>query len=74
MRNYLKKTYMGIASLLALMSCSDGNEIHTYTVGAEDNAIALSIGVDNSPLTPTPNLAKQEQPKEIITLPWLKAL
>ena len=58
MRNYLKKTYMGIASLLALMSCSDGNDIHTYTVGAEDNAIALSIGVDNSPLTPTPNLAK----------------
>ena len=49
---------MGIASLLALMSCSDGNDIHTYTVGAEDNAIALSIGVDNSPLTPTPNLAK----------------
>ena len=58
MRNYRKKTYMGIASLLALMSCSDGNDIHTYTVGAEDNAIALSIGVDNSPLTPTPNLAK----------------
>ena len=58
MRNYLKKTYMGIASLLALMSCSDGNDIHTYTVGAEDNAITLSIGVDNSPLTPTPNLAK----------------
>ena len=58
MRNYLKKTYMGIASLLAMMSCSDGNDIHTYTVGAEDNAIALSIGVDNSPLTPTPNLAK----------------
>ena len=58
MRNYLKKTYMGIASLLALMSCSDGNDIHTYTVEAEDNAIALSIGVDNSPLTPTPNLAK----------------
>ena len=58
MRNYLKKTYMGIASLLALMSCSDGNDIHTYTVGAEDNAIALSIGVDNSPLTPAPNLAK----------------
>lgn len=58
MRNYLKKTYMGIASLLALMSCSDGNDIHTYTVGAEDNAIALSIGVDNTPLTPTPNLAK----------------
>ena len=58
MRNYLKKTYMGIAALLALMSCSDGNDIHTYTVGAEDNAIALSIGVDNSPLTPTPNLAK----------------
>lgn len=58
MRNYLKKTYMGIASLLALMSCSNGNDIHTYTVGAEDNAIALSIGVDNSPLTPTPNLAK----------------
>lgn len=49
---------MGIASLLALMSCSDGNDIHTYTVGAEDNAITLSIGVDNSPLTPTPNLAK----------------
>lgn len=58
MRNYRKKTYMGIASLLALMSCSDGNDIHTYTVGAEDNAIALSIGVDNTPLTPTPNLAK----------------
>ena len=58
MRNYLKKTYMGIASLLALMSCSDGNDIHTYTVGAEDNAIAFCIGVDNTPLTPTPNLAK----------------
>ena len=58
MRNYRKKTYIGIASLLVLMSCSDGNDIHTYTVGAEDNAIALSIGVDNSPLTPTPNLAK----------------
>ena len=40
--------WLAAASIMALASCSDNAGDATYTVGNEDNAIALTLGMDNS--------------------------
>ncbi len=41
--------WMAALSLTALVSCSDNAADASYTVGSEDNAIALTLGMNNSP-------------------------
>ncbi len=45
--------WMAALSLTALVSCSDNAVDASYTVGSEDNAIALTLGMNNSPSVST---------------------
>ena len=47
------KTLLSVVLAAALVSCSDHAGDAAYTVGSEDNAIALTLGMNNSPAAST---------------------
>ncbi len=47
------KTLLSVVLAAALVSCSDHAGDAAYTVGSEDNAIALTLGMNNSPTAST---------------------
>ena len=47
------KTLLSVVLSAALVSCSDHAGDAAYTVGSEDNAIALTLGMNNSPMAST---------------------
>ncbi len=47
------KTLLSVVLSAALVSCSDHAGDAAYTVGSEDNAIALTLGMNNSPTAST---------------------
>ena len=46
-------TLLSVVLAAALVSCSDHAGDAAYTVGSEDNAIALTLGMNNSPMAST---------------------
>ncbi len=55
----IKFKWLAVASLAALASCSDDTAV-PYSVGSDDNAFALTLGVDNSLGGESSNILKRK--------------